>query len=74
MSYSDRHKKAMAYIYQNVEHLEGVKFDLDGLLFYILSIFAEGDPDRALLAFKKGMELYGDPIWKEAADQVRNNM
>ena len=74
MSYSDQHKKAMAFIYQNVGHLEGVEFETDELINFIVNVFSEGHTERALIAFEKGKELYGTLVWNEAAERVRKEM
>ena len=73
-TYSDMHKKAMAFIYQDVAHLKGVHFETKELINYIIDYFSGGHLEWALKALMDGVDIYGTQVWKDALDTVRKEL
>lgn len=74
MSYSDQHKRAMAIVYQDIIHLEGVHFEVDNLVDFILNGLADGNPETAIITLEKGADVYGTKVWKEAAERAKKEL
>lgn len=74
MNYRDQHKRAMAIIYQNVEHLEGVSFKAKELANFVINGISDGDLEDALKALKKGEKMFGTQVWSDALDTVRKEL
>lgn len=74
MSYSDQHKKAMAFIYRDIIFLENVHFEVDDLINYIIHRFSEGNVEEGIKALKAGVDAYGKPVWKEALERVKKEL